>query len=262
MKQQKDKTMLVTGASSGIGFELAKIHAENGGNLVLVARREELLSQHKALFETEYQVQVEVLPLDITTEKAVETCFNFINLKKITVDYFVNNAGFGGHGVFIERPLEKEMAMIDLNVKAFTQWLHAFAKDMAQRKNGRILNVGSTAGYTPGGPFQAVYFATKAYVNSLSRGVAQELSSRGVSVTLLSPGATETEFAEQANLQGTKLFRETASPKQVATDGYKAMLEGDLQVITGVSAATRVMYSLMPMMPARMVLKEIEKMQH
>ena len=157
------KTALITGASSGIGKELARIHASKGGNLILVARRTEALEALKTELESTYGIQVNTFTQDLTQAHAAKKVYDFVNHSGLEVDYLMNNAGFGGHGVFIDRPLDKDLEMIQLNVSALVELTHLFLQDMKERGYGKILNTASTAGFLPG-PLQATYFATKAFV--------------------------------------------------------------------------------------------------
>lgn len=253
-------TALVTGASSGIGAEIARYHASLGGDVVLTARREESLLALKSELEQAHGITAHVFVRDLGQEGGAQALVADIRAASIEIDVLVNNAGFGGHGQLIERPLEAELAMIDLNVKALVALTHAFGQEMAKRGSGKILNVGSTAGFMPG-PNQAVYFGTKAFVNSFSQAVDQELRSKGVTVTVLAPGYVETEFADVADLGGTDLVKGGGkSAASVAKVGYDAMDAGKLVVINE-GPLSFMMNWLIPLMPRRMVLKMVEKMQ-
>lgn len=161
------KVALITGASSGIGKELAIIHAENGGDLVLVARRENKLLELKQELKNKYHINVEIIVKDLTQLKAPQDIYDEVTKKGIEIEYLINNAGFGGHGKFHERSIEDDLAMINLNIVALTLLSKLFLPDFVKRNSGRILNVSSTASFMPG-PLQAVYFATKSYVTFLS----------------------------------------------------------------------------------------------
>ncbi|MEL7163102.1 MAG: SDR family NAD(P)-dependent oxidoreductase, partial [Bacteroidota bacterium] len=177
---------LITGASSGIGKELARIHAEKGRDLVIVARREAELNELKRELEDEHGVQVHVIAKDLTEILACDEIHDEMVMANITVDYLFNNAGFGGRGIFHEQKWELLSGMIDLNVKALTELTHLFLPGMVARGRGKILQTSSTAAYMPG-PLQAVYFATKAFVNSFSWAIASEVEGTGVTVTTLNP---------------------------------------------------------------------------
>lgn len=252
---------LITGASSGIGLELAKIHASKGGDSILVARREDKLKALKAELESKYSVRAEIIVKDLTERAAAQEIYDELRQKGITVDYLINNAGFGGRGYFYERPWEDDEAMIELNVMTLTALTRLFLPDMIQRNEGRILNVASTAGLVPGGPLQAVYYATKAYVASFSQGLAGELLDTNVTVTALCPSATETEFGQRSGMDKTKGFSETASAARVAQEGYEGMLKGELVTVAGLPLAQKVTIGLIPLLPRKMVLKQVKQFQ-
>ena len=255
-----NKTALITGASSGIGKEIARIHAQAGADLVIVARREEQLLQLKKELESTYSVDVSVIAKDLTDAQGAQEVYDEVKAKGIEVEYLINNAGFGGHGEFHERKLQEDLAMIQLNVVALTVLIRLFLPDMVKRGSGRILNVSSTASLMPG-PLQAVYFATKAYVTSLSNALSEELHDTNITVTALLPGATETEFATTSGMDKTGLFDKTASAVSVARAGYQGMLSGKLNVISGLTTAQRLMFLAIPFTPKKLLLKQIRKMQ-
>ncbi len=249
-------TALITGASSGIGKELARYHASKGGDLILTARREAELMALKAELEADHKISAHVFALDLGAEGGAEALIKSVTDAGLRVDILINNAGFGGHGLHIERDLSSELAMIDLNIKALVALTHAFGRRMAAQGGGRILNVGSTAGFAPG-PNQAVYFATKAFVNSFSQAVDHELRTRGVTCTVLAPGYVETEFAKTAKLEGTSMVKSGgATAASVARHGYDALMAGKLVTINQRSLSF-VMQWLMPLLPRRMVLKVV-----
>ena len=167
-------TALITGASSGIGAALAQYHASKGGDVILTARRAEQLNALKLEIETAHGVSAHVFALDLTAEVGAADLHAQIKAAGLSVDILINNAGFGGQGEFVERSLEADLGMIDLNVKALVALTHLVANDMVEQGSGKILHVGSTAGFMPG-PLQATYFATKAFVNSFSQALDEEL---------------------------------------------------------------------------------------
>ena len=176
------------------------------------------------------------------------------------MNILINNAGFGGQGEFVERSLEADLSIIDLNVKALVALTHLVANDMVEQGSGKILHVGSTAGFMPG-PLQATYFATKAFVNSFSQALDEELRGKGVTSTVLAPGYVETEFAKAADLEGTGLVKGGgATAESVAQHGYDAMMAGKLVTINEFGLRFMINW-LMPFMPHRMKLKMIRKMQ-
>jgi short-subunit dehydrogenase len=254
------KTALITGASSGLGKEFAKIHAKNGGNLVIVARSKDKLLKLKDELEKTYSIHVSVIVKDLTDADAAQEIYNFVKFSKIEVDYLINNAGFGGIGKFHEREWHQDLSMIQLNIIALTDLTRKFLPDFVEKNSGKILNVSSTASLMAG-PMQAVYFATKAYVTSFSNAIAEELHDTNVTVTALMPGATETDFGKTSGMDKTELFNNTADASDVAQDGYDAMINGDLEIISGVSFAQKMMMKAIPITPKSILLKQIRKMQ-
>ncbi len=228
-------TALITGASSGIGFELSRIHAKNGDNLVLVARNESKLLDLKAELENEYKVKIMVIVKDLSLPSAAAEVFDEIKGNSIRIDFLINNAGFGDCGFFVETDWEKEQRMIQLNITTLTHFTKLFAQEMIKNGNGKIMNVASTAAFQAG-PTMSVYFATKAFVLSFSEAIQNELIEKGITVTALCPGATITGFKDAAAMQNSKLFDNKNLPnaKQVAEFGYKAMIKGDTIAIHGV----------------------------
>jgi short-subunit dehydrogenase len=198
--------------------------------------------------------------LDLGATGGAKALYDQVKAAGLQVDILINNAGFGGQGVHIDRPLEAELAMIDLNVKSLVTLTHAIGGQMAARGVGKILNVGSTAGFAPG-PKQAVYFATKAFVNSFSQAIDHELREKGVTCTVLAPGYVETEFAKVANLEGTQLVSSGgATASSCAKIGYDAMLKGKLVIINELTLSIALQW-IVPLLPRRMVLKMMSKMQ-
>lgn len=247
-------TALITGASSGLGKEFARYHAAKGGDVILTARRKKALNELKKELETDHKITAHVIALDLGGEKGADKLYEAVKALGVPVDILINNAGFGGHGLHIERELADEMAMIDLNIKALVTLTHRIANNMVKHGGGKILNVGSTAGFAPG-PNQAVYFATKAFVNSFSQAVDEELRNQGVTCTVLAPGYVETEFAKAANLEGTNMVKAGgASAADVARHGYDAMMSGKLVTVND-RKLSFMMTWLVPLLPRRMVLR-------
>ncbi|HAF30780.1 MAG TPA: short-chain dehydrogenase [Bacteroidales bacterium] len=251
---------LITGASSGIGKELALIHAQQKGDLVIVARRKEELESLKTEIENKFGVQVKVIAKDLTKTEAPKEIYDELKQAGIEVEYLINNAGFGGLGKFHERDWVKDEAMINLNVMALTALTRLFLPDFVKRNSGRILNTSSTASLIPG-PLQAVYYATKAFVTSFSNAIAEELHDTNITVTALLPGATETEFGKISGMDKTSMFQSTSSAKTVAEDGYKAMIKGNLNKISGITFAQKLMFAVLPFTPTKMLLTQVRKMQ-
>ena len=251
---------LITGASSGIGLEFAKIHASKKGDLILIARREDKLTELKTELEAEHGIEVKTIAKDLSNPSAAKEIFDQLQEWDIQIDVLINNAGYGGVGKFHERDRQTDLNMINLNVLALTDLTRLFLPQMVERNSGKILNVSSTASYLPG-PMQAVYYATKAYVTFFSNAIAQELHDTNVTVTNLMPGATATEFGSTSGMDKTDLFDKTASAHSVAMDGYNGMLKGKLDVVSGLTLSQKIMMGMIPFTPKKMLLKQIYNMQ-
>lgn len=228
------KTALITGASGGIGYELALIHARQGDNLVLVARSEGKLNELKTRLEKDFGISVHVLALDLSELNSAEKVYAFTQEKGIFVDYLVNNAGFGDFGFFHEADWNKTNAMIQLNITILTHLTHFYLKDMVQAKKGKIMNVASTAAFQAG-PTMAVYYASKAYVLHFSEAIGNEVKPYGITVTALCPGATESGFQAAAAMENSKLVKDRKLPssKEVAVYAHRAMMQGKAVAIHG-----------------------------
>src|SRR5579864_7579850 len=215
------QTALITGASAGIGRELAKLFAADHYNLVLVARNGTRLAQFADELQQQFGITAKSFPLDLTAQSAPQFLFDQLARENIAIDVLVNNAGYGMRGAFAEIPTDESLGQIQLNITALTHLTKLFLQPMIERRSGRILNVASTAGFQPG-PLMAVYYATKAYVISFSEALANELQSSGVSVTCLCPGPTDTEFQGRAGTEDSLLKRmRPMTAKAVAVDGYR-----------------------------------------
>lgn len=226
-------TVLITGASGGIGYELAKLFARDRHNLVLVARSADKLAQAAAELQA-HGVTVKTVPLDLDEAPASKFLYDQLQRDGTSVEILVNNAGFGAFGEFAQMSNEEIFGQIQLNIIALTELTRLFLPPMLARRSGRILNVASTAGFQPG-PFMAVYYATKAYVISFSEAIANEVRNSGVTVTCFCPGATHTGFAQRAGNDNSRLFKKLGAMKveKVALDGYRAVMEGRGLAISG-----------------------------
>ncbi|PRY94733.1 hypothetical protein BCF33_0330 [Hasllibacter halocynthiae] len=248
---------LVTGASAGIGREIARLHAARGGDLIVTARRADALEALAVELKDAHGTETRVVAQDLGAAGGARALIDAAGGR--IPDYLVNNAGFGGTGAFTDRDLDRDLAMIDLNVTRLVELCHHYGRAMKARGSGRILNVGSTAGFVPG-PFQATYYATKAFVNSFSQALDEELREHGVTVTVLAPGYVETEFADVAQMRHTDLVKAGgATAESVAEVGYDAMLRGDLVAINDRRLAA--MLRTIGLAPRRQVLKMIRKRQ-
>ena len=253
---------LITGASSGLGKAFAEIHAKRGGDLVIVARSTDKLNELKSKLEENYKVGVYVLTKDLSEIDAAEEIYNELKRKNISVDYLINNAGLGGQGYFHERTMEQDINLIMVDIIALTKLTKLYLRDFVKRGNGKILNVSSTAALMPAGPLQAVYYAAKSYVTALSEGIWQEIQGTGVTITTLMPGGMNTGFAKASNLENTSLAKEmTFSPEVVAQDGYNAMLNGDMEVISKLTADQVEWFKTIPTTPKEILLKQLFEMQ-
>jgi len=226
------KTALVTGASSGLGLELARLFAADGHDVVLVARRRAELEALATRLQNE-RVAAHVVPEDLSDARAPERLVAELAKRGLEIEFLVNNAGFGARGPFAELDLKRQLDMLQVNVGSLVALTGLLVPDMIARKSGRVLNLGSTAGFQPG-PGMAVYYATKAFVNSFTEALAFELRGTGVTATLSCPGATETEFGAVANNGKTKLFKAGAmKAAPVAEAAYRAMMAGRTTIIHG-----------------------------
>ncbi|MED1795612.1 SDR family NAD(P)-dependent oxidoreductase [Brevibacillus nitrificans] len=224
--------VLLTGASSGIGWELAQLFAQDGYSLIVVARRADKLQELKSKCEA-YGVDVHVIAKDLAQPHQVEELYEEVTRQQLAVDILVNNAGFGSYGLFQDSKEQEDLEMIQVNITALTRLTRLFLPEMVARRRGRILNVASIAGFLSG-PLMAVYYATKAYVLSFSEALENELRGSGVTVTALCPGATATGFEERASLQDSRLFRGgVMDVKTVARIGYQGLMQGQTLVIPG-----------------------------
>ncbi|NHM30225.1 SDR family NAD(P)-dependent oxidoreductase [Neobacillus terrae] len=223
------KTALITGATSGLGYEFVKLFANDGYNLVLVARNENKLEEIKQTFTN---LEVTVIAKDLSVPRAANEVFREIEEKGLDIDVLVNNAGFGLLGKFDELDIYKQLEMIQLNITSLTELTYYILPKMKERNSGKILNVASTAAFQPG-PLMAVYYATKAFVLSLSEALVEELNDSKVTVTTLCPGATKTNFGSVANVEGTKMFSKAMESDKVAKKGYEAMMSGKRVIVTG-----------------------------
>lgn len=253
-------TALITGASGGIGFELAKVHASKGDNLVLVARNKTKLDELKIELEKQYKISVHTIGKDLSAPNAAQEVYDEVKQKNITVNYLINNAGFGDFGMFYETDWNKELNMINLNITTLTHFTKLFLIDMVKRGSGKIMNVASTAAFLSG-PTMAIYYASKAYVLSFSEAIDNEVRDKGITVTTLCPGPTESGFLEAAALQDSKLFKgkKIASSKEVAEYGYKSMMQGKTVAIHGLM--NRIMANAVRFIPRSLAVKIVRNIQ-
>ncbi|WP_017715970.1 SDR family NAD(P)-dependent oxidoreductase [Kamptonema formosum] len=232
-KQTRQKTALITGASSGIGCELSKLFAGGGYNLVLVARSEPKLRQIAEELKGKFGISVTAVAKDLSVPSSPDEIFSELQQQSIKIDALVNNAGFATYGLFAETDLKAELQMMEVNMVSLTHLTKLFLRDMLEQGEGKILNIASTAAFQPG-PLMAVYYATKAYVLSFSEALANELSGSGVTVTALCPGPTESGFQKRANMEESRLVSgEIMDAETVANIGYRGLMENQTVVIPG-----------------------------
>jgi len=221
------KTALITGATGGLGEVFAELFAADGINVVLTGRNQTKLEEISERIRARYEVEVKTVPLDLSDEEKLVVLHQMFSLHGVAIDYLVNNAGFGDFGRLINMDWQLERDLIGVNLIAPVRLTQLFAKDMAERGFGRILNVASIAAWTPG-PYMNGYFASKAYVYSFSQSVHQELKGTGVTVTALCPGPTQTGFEKNAKMKGSNMFKalKVMDARFVARVGYRDMLKG------------------------------------
>jgi short-subunit dehydrogenase len=228
------KTALITGASGGIGLELAKLFARDGYNLVLVARSADKLRQISGELQSQFGIKVNGIALDLAAAPSPQLLFDRLQSDSIAVDVLVNNAGFGAHGEFATMAEADILGQIALNITALTHLTRLLLPGMLARRSGKIMNVASTAAFQPG-PLMAVYYASKAYVLSFSEALANEVAGSGVVVSCFCPGATDTGFQKRAGMEDSRLFKKIGAMKAetVARDGYRGLTAGKTLVISG-----------------------------
>ena len=252
-------TALITGASSGIGAEFARVFAARGHDLILVARRRDALEAIAGQVEGRHRVRAVVMPFDLAEQDAPARLFEAVHGAGLQVDILVNNAGFGLAGEFAETDIERELEMIQVNVVALTQLTKLFLGPMLQRRSGGILNVASVAGLFPG-PLRSVYYATKAYVLSFTEAIAEELRDSGVTVTALCPGPVATEFhgisGGTAESFGPKSI---ADVSEVARFGYRALQAGTRVAVPGVQ--NKIVVQARRLAPRRLVTRLVRLVQ-
>jgi short-subunit dehydrogenase len=234
MAERSGLTALVTGASAGLGRDFARLFAADGHDVVLVARRRDKLEELAVELERDGGIRAHMLPADLIDRTAPVQIHDHLQASGIEIEFLVNNAGFGSTGRFAELDAQRELDMVTVNISALTHLTRLFLPAMIARGHGRILNLGSTAGFQAG-PYMATYYATKAYVNHFSEALAHELADTGVTVTVSCPGATATEFGAISGNDKSQLFAASvASSEDVAREAYRAMMKGKRMIVHGV----------------------------
>lgn len=250
---------MITGGSSGIGLELAKLFARDKYDLILVARDQSELDEAASILKEE-GVKVITISKDFFVSGAPFELYEEVKNLGITVKVLVNDAGQGVYGKFIETDLQRELNIIQLNIGATVVLTKLFLKDMVKRNSGKILNVASIAGKVPG-PYQAVYHGTKAFVHSFNEAVRNEIKDTDVTLTSLLPGPTETDFFRKADMLDSKIVQEghLGDAETVAKDGYEALMDGKDMVISGFK--NKVQVAINNIIPDEMVAEQMRKMQ-
>jgi uncharacterized protein len=258
--ENQNMNVLITGPTEGIGYELAKKFASEGFNLVLVARDENDLERIAADFKEKYGIQVETVTNDLIQKESPKQVYDTIKSQGIQIDILVNNAAQGQYGLFKDTDLDREIDIIQLNIIGSISLTKHFLKDMLDRKSGKILNVGSVAGEIPG-PWQSVYHGTKAFVNSWTMAICNELQDSPITVTLLLPGPTDTEFFDKAEMENSKIVKEgdLADPAKVAKDGFEALMAGKDKIISGLK--NKAMVGMSHIMTDQMAAESMRKQQ-
>ncbi|MBD2411448.1 MAG: SDR family oxidoreductase [Desmonostoc geniculatum HA4340-LM1] len=257
---QSKKTALITGAASGIGYELACIFAADDYNLVLVDKNGLKLGEIADKFQSKFGNFVKGIVKDLSISTSPEEIFTELQQANIKVDVLVNNAGFGIYGLFQETNLAAELEMLQVNLVCLTHLTKLFLQDMVKQGEGKILNVASAAAFQPG-PLMAVYFATKAYILSFSEAIANELEGTGVTVTVLCPGSTESAFHQRTGMADSKLLKgkRMMDAQTVAEIGYRALMRGKTIVIPGLM--NKLLAKSVRFVPRRIVTKIVRNMQ-
>jgi short-subunit dehydrogenase len=254
------KTALITGGSTGIGFELARQFAAHGHDLVLAARNADQLEAAAGKIEGKYGVSVKTFSIDLVDGDAPQRLFDSLTGDGVQVDFLVNNAGFGSGGEFVDTDINRELDMIQVNCSALIHLTKLFLPAMVKRKEGKIMNVASTAAFQAG-PGHSIYYASKAFVLSFSEAIAEELHRTGITVTALCPGPTESNFAERAGTNKSRLFTQAkvATAEEVSKFGYHAMLKGQRVAIPGIQ--NKLMIQAERFVPRILVNKIAHRMQ-
>jgi short-subunit dehydrogenase len=252
------KYALITGATSGIGYELSKLFAKDGYNLIIVARNEAELQNKSTEFSQEFGIECISISKDLSVDGAPFELYDEVKSKGIQVDVLVNDAAQGQYGKFVETDIQRELEIIRLNIISYVVLTKMFLKEMVLRKEGKILQVASIGGKLPG-PMQSVYHATKAFIVNHTDALVNELKDTGVTITSLMPGPTDTDFFNKADMEHTYMVQETSlsDPAKVAKDGYEALMNGEGYVISGMK--NKIQVASANMMPDSVAAKQVEK---
>lgn len=258
--EQHNKYALITGATSGIGLELAKLFAKDGYNLVIVSRDQTNLEQTAyELKNSNSNIDVVTISKDLFKPESPFELYQEVKEKGIQINVLVNNAGQGVYGEFADTEIEREVDIIQLNITSLVVLTKHFLQDMLSLGSGKILNLSSIASKTPG-PYQSVYHGTKAFVQSFTEAIRSEVKDKGIVVTALLPGVTDTDFFNKADMLDSKAVQgEKADPAKVAKDGYEALMNDDDMVVSGVK--NKLQATMANLMPDSMVADKTKKQQ-
>jgi short-subunit dehydrogenase len=260
MSNEQNKYALITGATSGIGRELAKLFAKDQNNLVIVSRNQDELNNVSNEFKKDYGIDVITIAKDLFDRNAAFEIYDEVKSKGIQVDVLVNDAGQGLYGEFVDTDINRELDIIQLNIASMVVLTKSFLKDMVARNEGKILNLASIASRLPG-PFQSVYHGTKAFVLSFSEAIRDEVKDKNVVVTALMPGATDTDFFHKADMENSKIVQggKLADPAIPAKDGYDALMADKDKVVSGFM--NKVQIAMSNITPDPMVSASMHKQQ-
>ncbi|ANE52988.1 SDR family NAD(P)-dependent oxidoreductase [Flavisolibacter tropicus] len=259
MAQNNNQYALITGGSMGIGYELAKLFAKDGYNLILVSRTQEDLEKVAQELASQHGIKTIAIAKDLFNPKAPFDLYDEVKAKGITVNVLVNDAGQGQYGLFVESDIHRQLDIIQLNISSLTALTYLFLNDMIIRNEGKVLQLASIASELPG-PWQAVYHATKAYVLSFTEALINELKDSNITMTALQPGATATDFFNKAHMQESKIMDSRMSdPAKVAKDGYEALMNGDDKIVSGIK--NKAMVTASNVMPDTILAEQLNKIQ-
>ncbi|GAB4029957.1 SDR family NAD(P)-dependent oxidoreductase [Spirosoma gilvum] len=258
MRTQQHHYALITGATSGIGYELAKLFANDQYNLVIVARSQSELDQTATELSQQYGIEVIPIAKDLFKREAPFEVYQEIKARGIQIDALVNDAGQGQYGEFVDTDLNRELDIIQLNIGAYVAFTKFYLQEMVARNDGKILNVASIASKLPG-PLQSVYHATKAFVLSFTEAIRNEVKETNVIITALLPGPTDTDFFRKAEMENAKIVKEGSldDPAKVAKDGYEALLANEEKVVSGFKNKVQVAAS--NIIPDSMITENLHK---
>ncbi len=254
------KTALITGATSGFGWELCKLFANDNHNLILVARdKDKLLSCEQSLRKDFPDITIHHFSVDLAQQGAAGALYEKVDMHKLEVDFLINDAGVGDHGLFVENEMQKELDMINLNIVAVMELTKLFLREMVLRGQGKILQVSSIFGLVPAPRF-AVYSATKAFVHFFTEALQEEIKDTGVTLTALYPGGSDTDFFRRANAEETVLYQNIPlyTPEEVAIAGYEGLMEGKRRVVPGIM--NKIQAASSTVVPDSLLMKALNKL--